>query len=156
MEPMVLAKLVQALEVGPDDKVLEVGTGTGYSAALLARLAKMVIALEEDKELAARAQALLAEFATGNSKVVVGPLAAGWPAEAPYDVILINGSVEAIPEALLRQLKEGGRLGTVVRSGAASRITIRTRVGDLFPAMGVFDAAVPPLPGFEAPRGFVF
>ncbi len=156
MEPMVLAKLVQALELKADDRVLDVGCATGYSAALLGRLAGTVFALEEDPGLAETAMRLLAELKVANVRVVTGALAAGWPAAAPYDAILLDGAVELIPQAMLAQLKEGGRLGAVVRSGSAARATIYARTGASFSARPVFDAAVPPLPGFAAPQGFVF
>lgn len=156
MEPMVLAKLLQALGLRPEDKVLDVGCATGYSAALLGRLVREVVALEEERELAAAAASLLADLGAANVKLVTGPLAAGWPSEAPYDAILLNGAVEVVPGAMLQQLKEGGRLVAVMRSGSAARATIHSRVGSRFAARPVFDAAVPPLPGFAAPRAFVF
>jgi protein-L-isoaspartate(D-aspartate) O-methyltransferase len=156
MEPMVLAKLVQALDLESGHKVLDVGTATGYSAALLGRLVRMVVALEEERELAAAAASLLAELGAVNVNVMTGTLAAGWPSEAPYDAILLNGAVEVVPQALLQQLKEGGRLGAVMRSGAAGRATIHSRVGNRFAARAVFDASVPPLPGFAAPKSFMF
>jgi protein-L-isoaspartate(D-aspartate) O-methyltransferase len=155
MEPMVLAKLLQALDLRPQDKVLDVGSATGYSAALLGRLVRTVVALEEDRELAAAADAQLRELGAINVRVVIGLLAAGWPAEAPYDAILLDGAAEVIPPALLEQLKEGGRLGAVMRSGAAGRATIHSRVGARFAARPVFDATVPPIPGFAAPKTFV-
>ena len=156
MEPMVLAKLVQALDIEAGDKVLDVGTATGYSAALLGRLAGKVVALEEDLGLAALAASNLTELGAGNVTVVTGPLVAGWPAEKPYDAILLNGSVEIVPETLLNQLAEGGRLAAVVRAGGAARATIYTRVAGSVAARTVFSAAAPPLPGFEAPKTFVF
>lgn len=156
MEPMVLAKLVQALDINSEDKVLDVGTATGYSAALLGRLAGRVVALEEDSELAAAAAKLLAELGAAKVKVVTGALAAGWLAGCPYDAILLDGSVEIVPETLLNQLAEGGRLGAVIRTGAASRATIYTRVAGSVTARPIFDAVVPQLPGFAAPKTFVF
>jgi protein-L-isoaspartate(D-aspartate) O-methyltransferase len=156
IEPMVLAKLVQALDLEPGDKVLDVGCATGYSSALLARLVRHVTALEEERDLAAAAVQLIAELGATNVTVVTGSLAAGWPGEAPYDAILLNGAVEAIPHELLRQLKQGGRLGAVSRTGAAGRAVIHTRVGDRFAQRPVFDASVPPLPGFAKPKSFVF
>ena len=156
MEPMVLAKLVQALEIDAEDKALDVGGATGYSATLLGRLAASVVALEEDAGLAATAAKLLAELGAENVRVVTGPLNAGWPTAAPYDAILVNGSVEIVPETLLNQLGEGGRLAAVVRAGGAARATIYTRIAGSIAARPVFNAAVPPLPGFEAPKTFVF
>ncbi len=156
MEPMVLAKLVQALDIDAKNKVLDVGAATGYSAALLGRLAGRVVALEEDHGLAAIAARNLAELGAGNVTLVTGPLVAGWQAEQPYDAMLVNGSVEFVPEALLNQLAEGGRIGAVTRNGNSSRATIYTRVAGSVASRPVFDAAVPPLPGFAAPKTFVF
>jgi protein-L-isoaspartate(D-aspartate) O-methyltransferase len=156
MEPMVLAKLLQALDLKPEDKVLDIGAATGYSAALLGRLVRSVVALEEEPELAATAATLVAELGAANVTVATGSLAAGWPADAPYDAILLEGAVEVVPQAILRQLKEGGRLGAIMRSGAAGQATIHNRVGDRFAARPVFNASVPPLPGFAAPKSFAF
>ena len=156
MEPMVLAKLVQALDINAADKVLDVGAATGYSAALLGRLSNKVVALEEDGELAAAAAKLLAELGAAEVKVVTGALVAGWLAGGPYDAILLEGSVEMVPPALLEQLGKGGRLAAVVRAGGAARATIYTSAGGSVTARPVFNAAVPPLPGFEAPKAFVF
>lgn len=156
MEPMVLAKLLQAAEIGADDLVLDVGAATGYSTAVLARLAGQVVALEQDAELAAQGGALLTELGLLNAAFVQGPLAAGWPAEAPYDVILLNGAVEVTPEALLGQLKPGGRLLAVVGRGRAGRATVFTNTSGGIGSRIVFDAAVPVLPGFEARPSFIF
>jgi protein-L-isoaspartate(D-aspartate) O-methyltransferase len=156
MEPMVLAKLLQALDLRAEDRVLDIGAATGYSAALLARLVRSVVALEEDKELSGTATALLGELGAGNVKIVTGPLVNGWAEQAPYDAILLDGAAEIIPEVLLHQLREGGRLGSVMRSGAAGRATIHSRVGAALAARPVFDASVPLLPGFAAPRAFAF
>jgi protein-L-isoaspartate(D-aspartate) O-methyltransferase len=156
MEPMVLAKLLQAAEIGPDALVLDVGAATGYSTAVLARLAGQVMALEEEAELASEGSNLLVELGLLNAAFVQGPLTAGWPAESPYDVILLNGAVDSAPEALLGQLKPGGRLVAVVGRGRAGRATIFTNTSGGVGSRVVFDAAVPVLPGFEARPGFVF
>jgi protein-L-isoaspartate(D-aspartate) O-methyltransferase len=156
IEPMAFAKLVQALDLAAGDSVLDVGCATGYSAAVLGRLAGRVIALEQDEELAARARRLLAELGTGNVEVVTGPLAAGAPGKGPYDAILLNGSVEVVPEALFAQLADGGRLGAVVRSGPMGRAILHVRIGGAVSKRPLFDATIPPLPGFAAPRQFVF
>lgn len=156
LEPMVLAKLTQALEVTPESHVLDVGSATGYSSAVLARLAGDVIALEEEDALASRARKILAELRIANVTIVPGSLPSGWPVKAPYDAILLNGSVEIVPEALLAQLKEGGRLGAVVRTGVLSRAVLHVKSGGVISRRPLFTAAAPPLPGFDAPRGFVF
>lgn len=156
MEPMVLAKLLQAAEIGPDALVLDVGAATGYSTAVLAKLAGQVVAVEEDAELAAQGSGLLVELGLLNAAYVQGPLTAGWAGEAPYDVILLNGSIDAAPEALLAQLKPEGRLVGVVGRGRAGRATVYTNTAGGIGSRVVFDAAVPTLPGFEARPGFVF
>ena len=156
LEPMVLAKLVQALALSASDHVLDVGCGSGYSAALLSRLAGSVVALEEDPEFTPIATRLLASLGAANAKVVSGPLSAGAPQEGPYDAVLLEGSVEVVPEALTRSLKEGGRLAAVVGSGRSAKAMLYLRSGDVFSARPVFDAAIPPLPGFAAPKEFVF
>ncbi|MCS0495900.1 protein-L-isoaspartate O-methyltransferase [Ancylobacter sp. MQZ15Z-1] len=156
MEPMVLAKLLQAAEIGPDALVLDVGAATGYSTAVLARLAGQVVALEEDAELAAQGSNLLVELGLLNAAYVQGPMTAGWSAEAPYDVILLNGSIDSPPEALFAQLKPEGRLVAVVGQGRSARATVYTNTPGGVGARIVFDAAVPPLPGFEPRPGFVF
>jgi protein-L-isoaspartate(D-aspartate) O-methyltransferase len=156
MEPVTFARLLQAASVKPTDIALDIGCATGYSAAVLARLAKTVIALEGDREMASRATANIAELGVDNAVLVEGPLGEGVPAEAPFDVILIDGGVESIPSAILEQLAEGGRLVTVVIRGGVGRATLTVRsVGDPV-SRPLFDAAVPRLPGFEAPEKFSF
>lgn len=156
MEPMVLAKLLQAADIGPDALVLDVGGATGYSTAVLARLAGQVVALEQDAELAGQGAALLVELGLLNAAYVQGPMTAGWPGEAPYDVILLNGSVDAVPPALLAQLKPEGRLVAVLGRGRAGRATVFTNTRGGIGSRIAFDAAVPTLPGFGAVPGFVF
>lgn len=156
LKPMVLAKLVQAATVGEGDRVLDVGCATGYAAALLSRLARSVVALECDAALAQRARENLAAVGAANVEVVGGPLPSGWPAGAPYDVILLNGATEVTPTALLAQLKEGGRLVTVVGRGPGSRATLFTVASGRASARAVFDATAPVLPGFAAAPSFVF
>jgi protein-L-isoaspartate(D-aspartate) O-methyltransferase len=156
IEPMILAKLVQALDVSANDRVLDVGCATGYSTAVFAKLAGSVVGLESDAELAAMARRTLADLASVETKVVQGPLTAGYQEGAPFDGIFVNGSVEIVPETLLVQLKEGGRLVAVVRSGPLGRATLHVKTGGAVSTRQLFDAAVPLLPGFEAPRGFVF
>jgi len=110
LKPMVFAKLIQAAHVGAGDHVLDVACGTGYSSAVLSRIVGSVVALEEDAALARRAREALAAAGAGAAEVVTGPLTAGWPAAAPYDLILLNGATEIVPDTLGRQLKPTGRL----------------------------------------------
>jgi protein-L-isoaspartate(D-aspartate) O-methyltransferase len=156
MEPMVLARLVQGLSLTASDHVLDIGSASGYSAALMARLAASVVALEEDTEFVPIAKRLLASLGADNVKVVSGPLTAGAPKEGPYDAILLQGSVEIMPAALTDSLKDGGRLAVVVGCGRAAKAMLYLRTGKVVGARPVFDAAIPPLPGFSAPREFVF
>ena len=136
-------------------RVLDVGCATGYGAVLLSRLAGRVVAVEEEPALASAARRFLAELAPDVS-LIVGPLTAGAPGERPFDAILVEGSIETVPEALARQLKEGGRLAAVIGSGGMGRATLHVRTGRVLSQRPVFDAASPPLPGFAVPRQFVF
>jgi protein-L-isoaspartate(D-aspartate) O-methyltransferase len=156
MEPAPLARLIQALDVGEDERALVIGAGTGYSAAILGRLAGAVVALESDPALAAQATRTLAEIGARNVTIVVGPLESGHPAGAPYDVILLDGAIETLPVGLLDQLADGGRLAAVVGYGRAATATLYTRSGDDIGDRPIFDADVPPLPGFRNPEAFVF
>jgi protein-L-isoaspartate(D-aspartate) O-methyltransferase len=156
LKPMVLAKLVQAAEIGPQDRVLDVACATGYSSALLAKLARQVTALEEDATLARHARENLAAVGAANAEVVSGSLNGGWPAGAPYDVILVNGAAEVVPERLLRQLAEGGRLVGIVGRVPASKATLYLAGAGQASAVPIFDAAAPALPGFAQPPQFVF
>ncbi|MEP9353351.1 protein-L-isoaspartate O-methyltransferase [Xanthobacter sp. KR7-65] len=156
IEPMILARLVQLADVQEHEHVLDVGTGTGYSAAVLSRLAQQVVAVEEDTELAAAATATLSELGVANVAIMQGKLTAGWSAEAPYDLILLNGSVDEVPAALLEQIKEGGRLIAVVGHGGAGRACVFTKVAGMVSERVAFNAAVPPLPGFKSAPRFTF
>lgn len=157
LEPMVFARLLQAAAIQPSEVVLDVGCGTGYSAAVLARLATTVVAIESDRALAARAAALLAEQGVDNVALVEGPLAEGDKPHGPYDVIVLEGAVTQVPERLLFQLADGGRLVTVTqRAGGLGEATLTLRVGDTFSTRSLSDAAAKLLPGFERRPGFVF
>jgi len=156
LDPMVLAKLLQAAEIAPDALVLDVGPATGYSTAVLAKLAGQVVAIEEDAELAAEGSSLLVDLGLLNAAYVQGPMTEGWSGEAPYDAILLNGSVDEVPKALLSQLKPDGKLVAVVGRGRAGRATVFTNTPGGVGSRVVFDAGVPALPGFEVRPGFVF
>jgi protein-L-isoaspartate(D-aspartate) O-methyltransferase len=155
LKPMVFAKLLQAAGIGETDRVLDVGCATGYSAGVLAKLAGDVVALE-DAALARGAGETLAQIGAKNLSVVSGALAAGWAERAPYDVIVLEGAAEVVPDSLLSQLKDGGRLVAVVGFGPMGKATLYRRAGGHATAQPVFDAAAPPLPGFIKPAAFVF
>ncbi len=157
MEPLVLARLLQLAQVRPSDVVLDVGCGTGYSAAVLARMASTVVALETDPDLATRAGGLLSELGVDTVAVVTGELRDGYPQQGPYDVIFVDGGVQEIPQALCNQLAEGGRLVTVVmRDDGFGRGVLLERIGGRFSRREAFDAATPLLPGFARAPGFIF
>lgn len=157
MEPLVLARMIQAAEVQPGDVVLDVGCATGYSTAVLARIASTVVALEANDDMAMRATRTLTELGLDNAVVVGGALAEGYPRQAPYDVILLGGAVQEVPDGLRQQLSDGGRLVTVLGDGRwNSRITVIERHGGAFGHRTVFEAATPLLSGFERPAAFVF
>jgi protein-L-isoaspartate(D-aspartate) O-methyltransferase len=156
LKPMVLAKLIQMADIGETDRVLDVGCGGGYSAALLARLAALVVALEEDASLTRRCGEALAAANVANAKVLCGPLALGWPAEGPYDAIIMEGATEVAPDTLLRQLKNGGRLACIVGAGPAAKATLYRSVDGDFSSRPVFDATAALLPGFAKQPEFVF
>ena len=157
MEPMVLARLLQAAEIKETDVVLDIGCATGYSAAVIARLANTVVALESDRDLAAAAQRLLSELDVDNAVVIEADLRQGYAEQAPYDVILFDGALAHIPDDICTQLAEGGRLVAVVENaaGMGRAILVARREGVLSRRV-LFDAAIPPLPGFAAEAGFVF
>jgi protein-L-isoaspartate(D-aspartate) O-methyltransferase len=154
MKPMVLAKLIQAADLAGSDRVLDVGCVTGYAAAVLARIAGQVVAFEKDESAALAARAALA--ALPNVTVQSGPLTEGWPAGGPYDAIVVEGATEFAPEALLRQLKDGGRLVCVLGSGPGAKAMLYRRSGHDSGGRTIFDAAAPLLPGFVKPPQFAF
>jgi protein-L-isoaspartate(D-aspartate) O-methyltransferase len=156
VQAMVFAKLVQLARVGDHDLVLDIGCGYGYSAAVLAQLADSVIALESNSKLASAANEILSDLEIGNVAVVEGDLTKGVAKEGPYDVIVLNGSVEDIPAALFEQLAEGGRLVAVVRSGGRSAASLFEKSGGRVDCREAFDARIPPLSGFEKALAFEF
>lgn len=154
MKPMVLAKLIQALEIESTDKVLIVGAATGYSAALIARMAGEVVALEQDEGLARVAKDALSGVA--NVTVVTGPLTNGYAGAAPYDAILVEGAIETLPDAFRAQLKEGGRLVCVMGAAPAGAAMVYRRSGAELGGRPFFDASASLLPGFAKAAEFAF
>jgi protein-L-isoaspartate(D-aspartate) O-methyltransferase len=154
LKPMVLAKLVQAAGVDGTDRVLDVGCATGYSTALLGRLAGEVTGLEESDALAGVAAQNLRDAA--NVKIVTGAFRDGWAAAAPYNVILVNGAVEVVPKTLCGQLADGGRLVCIHGSGPAGKATLYLRTGAEIGSRPLFDAVAAALSDFVKPPAFVF
>jgi protein-L-isoaspartate(D-aspartate) O-methyltransferase len=157
MEPMVLARLVELAKVRPSNKVLHIGCGSGYGTEILASLARDVLGVDEDAELVAKARALLSARGIANVQVIQAPHAQGAPDAGPFDVILIEGRIPAIPPSLLDQLSEAGRLVAVVGERAVATAMLCSRHGKATSARSVFEAAVRRLPGFVVERpAFVF
>ncbi len=154
LKPMVLAKLIHAADIASSDRVLDVGCCTGYAAAILSRIAGQVITLEQDSGLAQTARAALASRL--NVSVVSGPLIAGWPQGAPYDVILLEGATEISPQGFLDQLKDGGRLVCVLGSGPGAKAMLYYRSGEELGGRPIFDASATVLPGFGKVPIFAF
>ena len=151
LEARSLAKLLDMLDIQPGERVLDLGCGLGYSAAVIAEIGGDVVAVEEDAAMAAGAMSALA----GKAMVVAGPLVAGAVAQGPYDVIIIQGAVEIVPEGLLSQLKAGGRIAAIFMAGALGTARIGYKLEGAVSWRSIFNATAPVLPGFEARRGFV-
>lgn len=159
LQPMMLAKLLQLAQVRSGETVLLLSSGSGYGAAVLARMGARVTAVESDTALLALARTALAEvtLAPGSVQLVEAPAAAGHAAGAPYDVIIIEGQVPAIPPALVEQLPEGGRLVTVrQRPGQSGAAVLGRRMGGAFSVSDAFDCTTAALPDFLPQPGFVF
>lgn len=156
LAPRILAKMLESLDIKSNELVLDIGVGLGYSAAVIARLAEAVIAVEENAAQAAIAETTLSEQSADNAVVHVGPLIDGAPEHGPYDAILVEGGVQQLPDSLLAQLKVGGRIAAIFVDGpnGQCRIGLRTTTGISWDA--VFDATAPVLSGFEAETVFSF
>lgn len=154
LDPRSFAKMLNLAEIGPEDRVLDVACGTGYSSAVLARMAGEVVALEQDADLVRAASELLAN-AVGKVELVQGGLVEGVKGQAPYDVILVNGAIETVPETLLDQLAEGGRLVAIIKDGQ-SRAWLYLKENGQVGKRPDFDADVPLLAGFKKAVGFIF
>lgn len=158
LEPMVIARLLQAAMPEPSDVALDVACGTGYATALLSRMVSTVVGLDEAEDLVGQGNGILSGLEIDNAALVNGPLTAGYPKQAPYNVILVNGAVETLPDALFAQLAEGGRLvtvegGTEVGPGVA---VLYEKLSGRLGRRILFDAGTPMLAGFRREPGFVF
>lgn len=153
LPPMVVARMLQLARIEPGQAVLEIGCGTGYASAVMARLGAKVVALESDASLAARAKAALAGATV---KVVEGALEAGYAADAPYEAIILSGSVPEVPSRLASQLSQSGRLVAIVGEKAPARITVFTRTANGLSGFAYYDTPLARLPGFDRVASFVF
>ncbi|MCQ4163056.1 protein-L-isoaspartate O-methyltransferase [Roseomonas sp. GC11] len=159
LQPMMLARLLQLAQIRAGESVLLLAAGSGYGAAVLARMGARVTAVESEAALSALGRGALAglSLAPGQVQWVEGPASAGHAAGAPYDAILIEGQVPAIPPALVEQLAEGGRLVTVRRQpGRSGAAVLGRRLGGSFSITEAFDCITAPLPEFQPQPGFVF
>jgi len=154
MRPRDMAKLIQAADIQPDELVLDIAGGRGYSTAILARMGETVVGVENDEDGLSRSSGLLSDIGADNAVVVEGDPKAGMPGQGPYNVIFVNGSVDAVPDAWFEQLAPGGRLAVVVRKGPIGKATIFTRSDAGIGERVVFDATATVLPGFEAETRF--
>ncbi|MBO6784855.1 MAG: protein-L-isoaspartate O-methyltransferase [Alphaproteobacteria bacterium] len=158
-EPVVVARLVQALELTRSDSVLVIGAGTGYDAALIGRLSGPVVAIESDSVLADQASMVINHLGIDNVAVVEADLRGGYAEQAPYDVIYFGGSVDEIPDSIAGQLAPEGRLAAVLggaENGILGRACLMTAIGGNLSRRAIFDAGTRPLPGFEKAPAFVF
>lgn len=157
LEPMVLARLINLAEIEPSDTVLDIGCGTGYSSAVLCKLSSFVVAVEEDSVLADLAIANLQGMGADNVLVVCAPLTQGYARQAPYQAIVLNGTVEEVPSMILDQLGERGRLVCVrTLDGTTGQGIVMQKNNGQTTIKDVFDATVPSLPGFQKTKSFVF
>ncbi|HAR50893.1 MULTISPECIES: protein-L-isoaspartate O-methyltransferase family protein [Roseovarius] len=154
LEPRSLAKMLDALDITGDELVLDIGCGLGYSSAVMARMAEAVIAVEEDEDLAEEAQSLLVDFGADNVILHTGPLAEGAPEHGPYDVITIQGAVAHLPEGILAQLKDGGRIACLFAEGALGVARVGYKIDGQISWRYAFNAGAPVLPGFESHAAF--
>ena len=154
LEPRAFAKLLDALDIQPDEMVLDLGCGYGYSAAVIARMAEAVVALEAEDGLASEAERVLGETGADNVAVVSGALSEGAAKHGPYDVIIVEGGVEELPEALIDQLNEGGRIGCIFMQGALGEARVGRKSDGSVTWRQAFNAAAPVLPGFAREAAF--
>jgi protein-L-isoaspartate(D-aspartate) O-methyltransferase len=156
MAPSPFGRLVQLAAVNSNDNVLDIGCGTGYSAAVLSQLAGSVVALESEPGLVAMARENLTKLGVENVTVVHGSLAAGHAPEGPYDVIFIGGAIDFLDDVLFTQLREGGRLVVAEGRGNAGKARIYAKWNGVVTGRNAFNVAIMPLPGFERAYTFQF
>ena len=155
LEPRTLAKLLDALDIRNDELVLDIGPGLGYSSAVISPMAEVVIAVEDDSSMANEAEEILTEVGADNVVIQIGKLEDGAPEHGPYDVIILQGGVEKIPSSILKQLKNGGRVGAIFVEEGLGTAKIGFKVNDKINWRYSFNAAAPVLPGFFKQKDFV-
>ena len=154
LEPRTLAKMLDALDISNVELVLDIGCGLGYSTAVIARMAEAVIAVESDESMAEDAQALLSDHDVDNAMVKAGALIEGAAEHGPYDVIILQGAVETLPEALTDQLKEGGRICALFAQGALGVVRVGYKIDGEISWRDMFNAGAPVLDGFQTEAAF--
>jgi protein-L-isoaspartate(D-aspartate) O-methyltransferase len=154
MRPRDLAKLIHAAAIQPDELVLDIACGRGYSTAILAHMAETVVGLDDDEDGVSRISGLLAQAGADNAVAITGDPKLGVPKQGPFDVIFVNGSVNEVPQAWFDQLAEGGRLVAIIRNGPVGKATVFTRSAAGIGERIVFDATAKLLPGFALEPGF--
>jgi protein-L-isoaspartate(D-aspartate) O-methyltransferase len=154
LEARTFAKMLDALSIQPDEVVLDLAAGLGYGAAVLARLGDFVVALEEDEDLAGEAESRLAGEGVDNVAVITGPLVEGAAKHGPYDVILVEGAVENLPETITDQLRENGRIVALFSEGSLGIVRIGRKIDGAVNWRFAFNASAPTLPGFERAKDF--
>ena len=155
LEPRTLAKLLDALDIRNDELVLDIGPGLGYSSAVISTMAEVVIAVEDDSSMAIEAEEILTEVGADNVVIQIGKLEDGAPEHGPYDVIILQGGVEKIPSSILKQLKNGGRVGAIFVEEGLGTAKIGFKLNDKINWRYSFNAAAPVLPGFFKQKDFV-
>lgn len=156
LDARVIGKMLDAIDITPEDSVLEIGAGMGYITALLSRLAQAIVAIEEDADLAAEAEAALGTIGADNAAVITGTMAEGSARNGPYDAIFISGAVETVPPALLDQLRDGGRIVAIFMEGALGEVRLGLKGAGGISWRMEFNATAEVLPGFAKEMGFVF
>jgi len=154
LEPRTLAKMLDALDIQADELVLDLGCGLGYSSAVMARMAEAVVAVEDDEARADEAQAALSRAGADNVAVHVGALAEGAAKHGPYDVVVLQGAAEHLPEAIIDQVKEGGRIAALLVEGALGTVKIGYKIDGVMSWRFAFNAGAPVMPGFERHQAF--